>query len=127
MRYDRDFNHKGWTDQTFEMDSTGNFILTVYKFNSNHTLDSRYKKQVNKIYSKNGVPISADTDGFWKNISYQYNKKGQLIIKTKQKKFFGKVRKVTIVKEYNSKGQLKCKTRTKGKHLKSQAIVDYSW
>lgn len=127
IRYDRDFNRKGWTDQTFEMDSTGKFILTVYKFNSNHTLDSRFKKQVNRIYSKNGIPISADNDGFWKDISYEYNEKGQLSKTTKHKKFFGKARKVTIVKEYNSKGQIKCKTKIKCKHPDSHVIVDYAW
>ncbi len=127
MRYDRDFNRKGWTDQTFEMDSAGKFILTVYKFNSNHTLDSWFKKLENRLYSKSGVPISADSEGFWKDISYEYNEKGQLSKTTKQKKFFGKERKVTIVKEYNSKGQIKCITRIKCKHPDSHVMVDYAW
>lgn len=127
MCYDRAFNNKGWTDQTFEMDSMGKFILTLYKFNSNHTFDSRFKKQVNKVYSKNGIPISANNDGFWKNISYEYNEKGQLSKTTKQKKFFGKARKVTITKEYNDKGQLKYKTKTKCKHGDSPEISTHGW
>lgn len=127
IRYDRNFNRRGWTDETLEMNSTGSFILTEYKFSSNHTLDSRLKKQVSKVYSKNGIPIAADNDGFWKDITYEYDEKGQLSKMTKQKKFFGRARKVTICKEYNSKGQLKCKTKTKCKHPNSNAIVDYSW
>lgn len=125
IRYDREFNNKGWTDQIFEKDSTGKFILTLYKFNSNNTLDSRFKKQVTKIYSKYGVPVSADYSGFWKNISYEYNEKGRLIKSTKQKKFFGKTRKLAITKLYNDKGQLKCKTKCK--HSDSQVIVDHAW
>lgn len=123
MRYDRNFNRRGWTDQMFEMDSTGKFILTEYKFNSRHNLNSRFKNTVNKGYSKQGVPTFTDINGFWKNISYKYDEKGQLVKTTKQKKLFGKIRKVTIVKEYNAKGQLKCKTKTKCKHPDIHKII----
>lgn len=127
IRYDRVFNSRGWTDQTFEMDSSGNFILTTYKFNSNHTLDSRFKKQVDKLYSKNGIPISADYNSFWKDVSYEYDETGLLIQTTRHKKFLGKSRKVTIVKEYNSIGQLKCKTKTKCKHEDTPEISTHGW
>jgi hypothetical protein len=123
MRYDRNFNHKGWTDQTFKMDSAGKFVLIDYEFLSRHDLKSRFKKQVNKSYSNQGVPIFADIRNFWHNISNEYDENGQLIKTTKQKKLFGKIRKVTLVKEYNSKGQLKCKTKTKCKHPDTHKII----
>lgn len=113
MRYDREFNHKGWTDQTFEMDTTGEFILTEYKFNSRHNLDSRFKKRVNKSYSKKGIPISSEYEGFWKDISYEYNEKGQVSKIIKRRKLFGKRLNTIIEKEYNNKGQLKCKKKCK--------------
>jgi hypothetical protein len=111
--------------KTFIADSNGNFILV--KFESKYNYSTKRKRETTKIYTDKGVPVSADYESFWKDISYEYDQNGQVSKIIKRKKFFGKTLKTTIEKEYNSKGQLKCKTKTKCKHPDSHIMINHAW
>jgi hypothetical protein len=124
-RYDRSIYKNGWADKTFIADSNGNFILV--KFESKYNYSTKRKRETTKIYTDKGVPVSADYESFWKDISYEYDQNGQVSKIIKRKKFFGKTLKTTIEKEYNSKGQLKCKTKTKCKHPDSHIMINHAW
>ena len=115
-RYDRSFSHNCWTDKYYLQDTTGNFILTKYEFKNGQDLHSRFNKHLTKYFTDKGIPISYDIQSFWKDLSYEYNQKGQIKKIIKHRKFLGKKLKTTIKEEYNDKGQVICKTKTKCKH-----------
>lgn len=124
-RYDRYSYKNGWEDKTFIEDSNGTFILV--KLESRYNYSTKHRRETTEIFSDKGVAVSADYENFRKNISYEYNKNGQVIKMTKRKKFLGKNRNTTVEKEYNSKGQLTRKTKTKCRHPESHGIIDYAW
>jgi hypothetical protein len=124
-KYDRQTYKNGWVNKSYRADSDGNFILTKYE--SKYNYSTKRRKETTKLFTDNGIPVSADYNSFWKNVSYEYNDTGQLSKFTKRKKFFGKYQKTTIEKEYNSKGQVKCKTKTKCKHPDTHIMINHAW
>lgn len=112
--YDRQTFKNGWANKTYKGDSSGNLILIKYESKFNYSNWNR--KEITKLYADNGVPLTAEYESFWKNVSYEYYPNGKVKKETREKKFLGIHLNTTIEKEYNSKGQVKCKTKTKCKH-----------
>ena len=123
--YDRKEFKDGWTDKKYIKNSLGSFVLV--KLESKFHYSTRFSKEITKIYSNKGTPISIDYENFWKDISLEYDNNGYLKKKTKRKKILGKELKKTIEKEYNTKGRIKVKTKTKYKHFQGTGTPNMSW
>lgn len=123
MYYDRQVNRKGWTNQTFLMDSTGLFILV--KFKRKYRYGSRFSKEIDREYSDAGLPVSFSFFNFWKDIYHEYDDAGRLTQTAKRRKLLGKPLETYIEKEFNSEGRLERKTKTKVKI--KRVMINQSW
>jgi hypothetical protein len=85
-KYDRQTCKNGWVNKSYRADSVGHFILMKYESKNNYS--TKRRKETTKLYTDKGIPVSADFNNFWKNVSYEYNDKGQLSKFTKRKIFF---------------------------------------
>jgi hypothetical protein len=123
IRFDRTLQHRGWTDKIYFKDSSGDFVLTKYFFNSRHSLKSPFKKRVTKEFINNGTLTSMDFESFWKDISILYYENGQIKEREKCRKFLGIKINRSIAKTYSEDGKLINKTRGKC----WTKIVDHAW
>lgn len=103
--YDFHFDKKGWTKKTYNV-KEHDTILTIYSFNSKHTLKSPFKKQVDRVYNLKGQLLYESKLSFWVNYSKTYYDTGELKKVYKCRKLFGFKINTAIKKEFNRDGDL---------------------
>ena len=111
--YDRFHNRKGWTNKTYLTLENGIKALIEYDFNSRHNLESPFKKQVNKLYRKDGTIIKKSFENFFVDISIEYHPNGQAKRIFKCRKFLGIKINKSITKTFSEDGKLIDKTKGK--------------
>ena len=110
-RYDRSFNHKGWTDKTYLKDSTSNFILVEYQYMNNKDSKSSFKRMIHNYYYDNGKPSTFNKRNFWTNGYTSFYLNGHVKEKYKCRKLLGFNH--SVYKKYSDRGELIDKTKGK--------------